>query len=179
MIFSFSLSAEIYHTVWRTWHLIACSEDSWLNYHFSLHHSYICSWMVRRICIMSQRQLLLTSNLSGVTIQMKYVLVILLGSFLGVHFLAFFIVFFFIFNIIVPSLLLWCHWSTVPLVSLQSFHQCWWGQATPGNIDTQHVQYTEKSEEARGIWWGNTTCYFTLIHILVYNQISSTYLPIT
>ena len=44
---------------------------------------------------MSQRQLSLTSNLSGVTIQMKYVLVILLGSFLGVHFLAFFIVFFF------------------------------------------------------------------------------------
>ena len=50
---SFSLSPEIYHTVWRTWHLIACSDESWLNYQFSLHHSYICSWMVRRICIMS------------------------------------------------------------------------------------------------------------------------------
>ena len=53
MIFSFSLSPEIYHTVWRTWHLIACSDESWLNYQFSLHHSYICSWMDRRICIMS------------------------------------------------------------------------------------------------------------------------------
>ena len=55
MIFSFSLSPEIYdyHTVWRTWHLIACSDESWLNYQISLHHSYICSWMVRRICILS------------------------------------------------------------------------------------------------------------------------------
>ena len=52
-IFSFSLSPEIYHTVWRTWHLIACSNESWLNYQFSLHHWYICSWTVRRICIMS------------------------------------------------------------------------------------------------------------------------------
>ena len=52
IFFSFSLSPEIYHTVWRTWHLIACSHESWLNYQFSLHHSYSCSWMVRRICIM-------------------------------------------------------------------------------------------------------------------------------
>ena len=36
-----------------TWHLIACSDESWLNYQFSLHHSYICSWIVRRICIMT------------------------------------------------------------------------------------------------------------------------------
>ena len=49
----FSLSPEIYHSVWRTWHLIACSDESWLSYQFSLHHSYISSWMIRRICIMS------------------------------------------------------------------------------------------------------------------------------
>ena len=53
ILFSFSLSPKIYHTVWRTWHLIACSDESWFNYQFSLHHSYLCSWMVRRICIMS------------------------------------------------------------------------------------------------------------------------------
>ena len=51
MIFSFSLSPEIYHAVWRTWHLIACSNESWHNYQFSPHHSYICSW--RRIFTMS------------------------------------------------------------------------------------------------------------------------------
>ena len=60
--FSFSLSPEIYHTVWRTWHLIACSDESWLNYQFSLHHSYICSWMVRRICIGVKRLLIGTNN---------------------------------------------------------------------------------------------------------------------
>ena len=32
---------------------ISYSMESWLNHQFSLHHSYICSWMVRRICIMS------------------------------------------------------------------------------------------------------------------------------
>ena len=52
-IFSFNLSPEIYHTVWRTWHLITCSDEHWLDYQVSLHHSYICSWMVRRICILS------------------------------------------------------------------------------------------------------------------------------
>ena len=51
ILFSFSLSPEIYYTVWRTWHLVACSDESWLNYQFSLHHSYLCSWMARRICI--------------------------------------------------------------------------------------------------------------------------------
>ena len=51
--FSFNRSPEIYHTVWRTWHLIACSDKSWLNYQFSLHHLCISSRMVRRICIMS------------------------------------------------------------------------------------------------------------------------------
>ena len=55
ILFSFRLSPEIYRTVWRTWHFIACSDESWLNYQFSLDHSCICSWMVRRICIMSLR----------------------------------------------------------------------------------------------------------------------------
>ena len=47
-----SLTRDLYHTVWRTWHLRACSDKSWLKHQISLHHSYICSWMVRRICIM-------------------------------------------------------------------------------------------------------------------------------
>ena len=51
--FSLSVSPEIYHTVWRIWHLIACWDESWLNYQFSLHHLCICSWMVRRICTVS------------------------------------------------------------------------------------------------------------------------------
>ena len=46
MIFSFSLSPEISYSMENL------AFESWLNYQFSLHHSYICSRMVRRICIM-------------------------------------------------------------------------------------------------------------------------------
>ena len=41
VINSFSLSPEIYHTVWRIWQWIICSDESWLKNHFSLHLSII------------------------------------------------------------------------------------------------------------------------------------------
>ena len=39
--FSPAASQEIWHhTVWRTWLFIAYSDEKWLYYKFSLHHSY-------------------------------------------------------------------------------------------------------------------------------------------
>ena len=39
--FLLSVSNQICCTVWRTWHLIACSDESWSSYQFSMCHSYI------------------------------------------------------------------------------------------------------------------------------------------
>ena len=46
MIFSFSLSPERYHTVWRTWHLIAVQmkSDSTINSHY-MTHMFVLEWL--------------------------------------------------------------------------------------------------------------------------------------
>ena len=36
--------AILHHTVWRIWLFIACSDERWLHYQFSLCHAYICLW---------------------------------------------------------------------------------------------------------------------------------------
>ena len=36
--------AILHHTVWRIWLFIACSDERWLHYQFSLCHTYICLW---------------------------------------------------------------------------------------------------------------------------------------
>ena len=36
--------AILHNTVWRIWLFIACSDERWLYYQFSLSHAYICLW---------------------------------------------------------------------------------------------------------------------------------------